>query len=205
MLGPVHASDDGRELRLGGPKQRALLAMLLLRANQVVSRDQLIDGLWGERPPPSAGHTLDDYISRLLVGGRTTAHGVSRAVDQLAELVFRYVAALRSVGQQLQTDRDRLDLLAGSRGRRCDDSSAGDRQQLRWLQCAGHVSAHLTNRWRHQLELTLSLGRNINRRSRHATGPRQVHYQDNRHEVAPVPQRVRECKTTRRADDPNEG
>src|SRR5215218_6327575 len=39
--------------------------MLLLHANEVVSRDRLIDGLWGERPPPSAGHTLDNYISRL--------------------------------------------------------------------------------------------------------------------------------------------
>src|SRR2546425_1182702 len=39
--------------------------MLLLDANQPVSRDRLIDGLWGASPPPSAGHTLDDYISRL--------------------------------------------------------------------------------------------------------------------------------------------
>src|SRR4051794_17274007 len=39
--------------------------MLLLRANQVVARDRLIDGLWGERPPPTAAHTLDNYVSRL--------------------------------------------------------------------------------------------------------------------------------------------
>lgn len=92
MLGPVHASDDGREVRLGGPKQRALLAILLLRANQVVSRDRLIDGLWGERPPPSAGHTLDDHISRLrkaLGDGRVTR---------------------RSPGYVLTINRDELDL-----------------------------------------------------------------------------------------------
>jgi YVTN family beta-propeller protein len=65
VLGPVAARHDGRELPLGGPKQRAVLAMLLLRANQVVSRDRLIDGLWGERPPPTAAHTLDTYIARL--------------------------------------------------------------------------------------------------------------------------------------------
>jgi YVTN family beta-propeller protein len=65
VLGPVGARRDGRELPLGGPKQRALLAILLLHANEAVSRDRLIDGLWGERPPPSAAHTLDNNVSRL--------------------------------------------------------------------------------------------------------------------------------------------
>jgi len=65
VLGPVVVRRDGRELPLGGPKQRALLAMLLLRANEVVSRDRLIDGLWGARPPGTAAHTLDNYVSRL--------------------------------------------------------------------------------------------------------------------------------------------
>jgi len=65
VLGPVAARHDGRELPLGGPKQRGLLAILLLHANEVVSRDRLIDGLWGARPPPTAGHTLDNYVSRL--------------------------------------------------------------------------------------------------------------------------------------------
>jgi two-component SAPR family response regulator len=65
VLGPVAVRHDGRELPLGGPKQRGLLAILLLHANEVVSRDRLIDGLWGERPPPTAAHTLDNYVSRL--------------------------------------------------------------------------------------------------------------------------------------------
>ena len=71
ILGPLEVRDDGRRLALGGPKQRAVLAMLLLDANRPVSRDRLIDGLWGESPPPSAAHTLDDYVSRLrrLLGG----------------------------------------------------------------------------------------------------------------------------------------
>jgi len=64
-LGPIAVRRDGQELPLGGPRQRALLALLLLHANQVVSRDRLIDGLWGERPPATAAHTLDNYISRL--------------------------------------------------------------------------------------------------------------------------------------------
>lgn len=65
LLGPVTVRRDGRELPLGGPKQRALLAILLLHANEAVSRDRLIDGIWGERPPPTAAHTLDNYVSRL--------------------------------------------------------------------------------------------------------------------------------------------
>src|SRR6266852_3958136 len=64
-MGPLEVRDDGRRLALGGPKQRAVLAMLLLDANRPVSRDRLIDRLWGESPPPSAAHTLDDYVSRL--------------------------------------------------------------------------------------------------------------------------------------------
>jgi peptide/nickel transport system substrate-binding protein len=70
LLGSVGLWIDGREVVLGGPKQRAVLALLLLNAGRVVSRDRLIDGLWGEQPPESAAHTLDGYISRLrkLVG-----------------------------------------------------------------------------------------------------------------------------------------
>jgi YVTN family beta-propeller protein len=65
ILGTVDVRSDGRRIPLGGRKQRAVLAILLLNVNEPVSRDRLIDGLWGESPPPSAGHTLEDYISRL--------------------------------------------------------------------------------------------------------------------------------------------
>jgi len=85
VLGPVEVRRDGRELPLGGPKQRALLAILLLNANDVVSRDGLIDGLWGERPPPSAAHTLDNYVSRLrkMLGGARLARRPPGYVLQL--------------------------------------------------------------------------------------------------------------------------
>jgi peptide/nickel transport system substrate-binding protein len=71
VLGPVEVRIDGRALSLGGPKQRALLALLLLNPNEVVSRDRLVDSLWGERAPASAQRSLDTYVSRLraLVGG----------------------------------------------------------------------------------------------------------------------------------------
>ncbi len=70
MLGPLEVSLNGSPVTLGGPKQRALLAFLLLHANEVVSRDRLIDVLWGECPPPSSAESLDAYLSRLrkLVG-----------------------------------------------------------------------------------------------------------------------------------------
>ncbi len=65
ILGPLQVLDDGRFVPLGGGKQRATLAILLLRRNEVVSRDQLIDGIWGASPPPTAGPTLNAYVSRL--------------------------------------------------------------------------------------------------------------------------------------------
>ena len=65
LLGPLEVEDDGRPLVLGSAKQRALLAILLLHANEVVSRDRLIDELWGEQQPASAPHSLEVYVSRL--------------------------------------------------------------------------------------------------------------------------------------------
>ena len=57
LLGPVEALRDGRPVAIGGAKPRALLALLLLHANEVVSRDRLIDALWPDRAPgTAAGH-----------------------------------------------------------------------------------------------------------------------------------------------------
>jgi DNA-binding SARP family transcriptional activator len=65
ILGPLEARDVGREVPLGGPKQRALLAALLLRANEVVPSDRLIDDVWGEDPPEDAAAALRVNVSRL--------------------------------------------------------------------------------------------------------------------------------------------
>ncbi|WP_020496635.1 AfsR/SARP family transcriptional regulator [Sciscionella marina] len=65
LLGPVGADGPGGPIRLGGPKQRAVLAALLLRANQVVPETQLFDLVWGEQPPPSIRGRLQVYISEL--------------------------------------------------------------------------------------------------------------------------------------------
>src|SRR3954454_8810864 len=65
ILGPLEVVDDGRELALGGAKQRALLALLLLHANSVVSRDRLIDELWDADPPETARTALQVHVSQL--------------------------------------------------------------------------------------------------------------------------------------------
>ena len=65
ILGPFEVVDGERRVVLGGPKQRALLAILLLRRGEAVSSDRLIDQLWGERPPVTAAKTLQGYVSHL--------------------------------------------------------------------------------------------------------------------------------------------
>ena len=65
ILGPLEVVDQERPVVLGGPKQRALLAILLLRRGEAVSSDRLIDQLWGERPPATAAKTLQGYVSHL--------------------------------------------------------------------------------------------------------------------------------------------
>jgi YVTN family beta-propeller protein len=65
ILGPLEVRDGSRPLALGGERQRAVLAILLLHRNEVVSADRLIDELWGEAPPPSARQTLRAYVSKL--------------------------------------------------------------------------------------------------------------------------------------------
>src|SRR3954452_12992207 len=65
LLGPLEVVEHDRVLVLGGGRQHALLAVLLLHANEVVSADRLIDGLWGQTPPATAGKIVQVYVSRL--------------------------------------------------------------------------------------------------------------------------------------------
>src|SRR5215831_7655624 len=65
ILGPLEVSSDGEALDLGGQKQRALLAMLLITPNRVVARDRLIDALWEEGPPETAPKALQVHVSQL--------------------------------------------------------------------------------------------------------------------------------------------
>ena len=65
ILGPLEVSDETGPLLLGGQKQRAVLAMLLLEPGRVVSVDRLIDALWGEHPPRTATTSLQNFVSQL--------------------------------------------------------------------------------------------------------------------------------------------
>src|SRR5437588_7889950 len=65
ILGPIEVSDGGHVVEVRPPKLRALLAMILVHANEVVSSERLVEGLWGEVPPASATNTLQSYVSQL--------------------------------------------------------------------------------------------------------------------------------------------
>ncbi len=65
ILGPLEVVDAGRTVRLGEGRQRALLALLLLRPNQVVSSDRLVEELWDEEPAPTAPKMLQKYVWQL--------------------------------------------------------------------------------------------------------------------------------------------
>ena len=65
ILGPLEVVHEGEPVPLGRPKERLVLAVLLLHANEFVSRERLIDELWGESPPPTARKAVNVYVSQL--------------------------------------------------------------------------------------------------------------------------------------------
>lgn len=65
ILGPFEVWRDNAMLELGRPQQQAVLAILVVHANEVVSSDRIVDELWQGDPPPSARHTLQTHVSRL--------------------------------------------------------------------------------------------------------------------------------------------
>ena len=101
VLGPLEAYADGRSVAVGGGRQRALLALLLVHAGEVVSRDRLIEELWAGDPPPGGSQSLDAYLSRLRRAFREAGAGD--------------VLATRSPGYVLhaeETDARRFEALA---------------------------------------------------------------------------------------------
>jgi DNA-binding SARP family transcriptional activator/predicted ATPase len=78
LLGPFQLEDGGRQITVGGVRQRAVLADLVLNANEVIPSEQLLVELWGEDAPPSAANALQAAISRLrrvLPAGRLSTTG----------------------------------------------------------------------------------------------------------------------------------
>ena len=94
ILGPLEVTDGESVVPIGGAKQRALLALLLLHANEVVSSDRLIDALWGPRSPDSGRTALNVRVSRL-----------RKALGPTATKLLT-----RTPGYVLQIDRNSIDL-----------------------------------------------------------------------------------------------
>src|SRR6266542_1888495 len=92
ILGPLEVYDNGRPLALGGAKQRALLAILLLHANEVVPVERLLEDLWGDSQPSSGAKALHVFVSQL-----RKAIGEDRVVT-------------RRPGYLLRLDHEELDL-----------------------------------------------------------------------------------------------
>jgi DNA-binding SARP family transcriptional activator len=92
ILGPLEVSADGEPLQLSGQKQRALLALLLLDVNRVVSTDRIVDALWGEEPPRTAATSLQNFVS------------------QLRKLLGSDVVVTKPPGYQLRIEPEQLDL-----------------------------------------------------------------------------------------------
>jgi predicted ATPase/DNA-binding SARP family transcriptional activator len=78
LLGPLEVESGGDRLAVRGSRQRALLALLLVHANDVVSRERLIDGLWGDDPPDTAANALQVAVHglrKILGPDRVVTHG----------------------------------------------------------------------------------------------------------------------------------
>ena len=88
-------TNAGRPLKPAGPRQRALLAALLVRTPQPVGLSGLVEALWGERPPTSAVANVHTYVSRVR--------------RDLAEIGLRDVLVTDSGGYRLLVEPDRLD------------------------------------------------------------------------------------------------
>jgi DNA-binding SARP family transcriptional activator len=151
VLGPLEVSDDGRVIALGGQKQRALLALLLLHANEVVSRDRLIDELWEADPPETARTALQVHISQLrkAVGRErilTQAPGY-RAVVEPGELDLERFEQLVRDGADAGALREALALWRGSPLAELGDSFArverGRLEEQRLLALERRIDADL--------------------------------------------------------------
>jgi predicted ATPase/DNA-binding SARP family transcriptional activator len=109
ILGPLEVRRDGATVRVGAAKERTLLAILLLRPNEVVSRDRLVEELWGEERPATAEHALQVYVSKLRrTLGRelleTHAGGYALKVQPDAIDAFRFERLVEQGRTELRTD-----------------------------------------------------------------------------------------------------
>jgi DNA-binding SARP family transcriptional activator len=118
ILGPLEVAGDRGVISIGAQKQRALLAVLLVHANEVVSVDRLVDSLWGADPPRTATTSLQNFVA------------------QLRKLLGPDVLVTRPPGYALRVGPEQLDLtrfeafLDGARGAPAEDRAASLREAL---------------------------------------------------------------------------
>jgi YVTN family beta-propeller protein len=110
ILGPLEVVDDGRQLALGGTRQRALLTILLLHANEVVSTDRLVEEIWGENRPETGPKALQVAVSQLRKTLPPSADG------RLATRAPGYVLRV----EPGELDRDRFERLVAEGAREPD-------------------------------------------------------------------------------------
>src|SRR5215468_7686358 len=120
ILGPLEVQVSGRAVPLGGPRQRAVLALLLLEANRVVSMDRLAEDVWGGDPPEGWATTLQTYVFHLR---QALEPGRSRGAAS-------GVLVTRGRGYLLRVDREHLD------GALFQDGFAAGRAALEAGRCA---------------------------------------------------------------------
>ena len=116
ILGPLEVRELDRAIQLGGPRQRAVLAILLTRAGQVTPADVLVDELWGDEPPETAAGVLQNYVSRLRKElGRDVilTRGTGYAVE-----VARHEFDLRAFERLLELGSEALETGAASEAAR---------------------------------------------------------------------------------------
>jgi YVTN family beta-propeller protein len=110
LLGPLEVTDGNRAIPFGEGRQRSVLVFLLLRRNEAVASDRLVDALWGEAPPPTAAKVLQNYVRQLrrALGDRegqrlqTRGHAYALRVEDGELDLDRFEELVREGGEALE-------------------------------------------------------------------------------------------------------
>ena len=162
LLGPLEVAVDGRLLDVRRQKQRALLALLALRAGEVVPTDRLVDELWGDEPPKAAVGSLQNFVSELrkMLGADllvTRSPGYVLDISREAVDVHRFERIVREVGnaapeQRAASVREALALWRGP-------ALADVQLEHAMVAEAARLEESRLAAWEDRLEAELELGR----------------------------------------------